>query len=488
MQSSKAIHVGLVAVAVVLMAMLAFSDVFMVPAYAWTVEGYATGADARGIAFLDGYIYISTAGANTIRLFHESDPSTLVQSLSGCTGCTGLLVYDDKVYAAGSTTLYEITRVGSTISITRSIGTGNICANMNQANLKESTGELVCNDATADRYRIVDLDSMSITFTSAVFTATCDSPSYANAADGSYIMFSCAVDDDLETYVFGTDTHKHTASLDAELTEFVLDVQYGTVLASDDSDLELWTYNFGTGFTSVQTGYTLGTFADMYLQADADRFLITTSGDNLYAFNSGNTTAIDRLWTIATMPEGALDSNGSIYSESAIEVYIAAGSSEDKHYILDLTDLPLGSGGAEPVGNTCELGQIAVDFSLNQDGSNIQCYDVEDGIGQGGGTNPLFSDSNSGLGGLPVTLSVLMNISVDQAKLLSTIGLILMSLILLIIPAWRFGVNPPFFVYFLIVLLDVALAVTLGWVEALYFAIMVVIVALGAGLKWSGVI
>lgn len=105
------------------------------------------------------------------------------------------------------------------------------------------------------------------------------------------------------------------------------------------------------------------------------------------------------------------------------------------------------------------------------------------------GVNPLFgSSSRSGIGTLPATFAVLLNIEEEAAELATTIGLILLSLLFIIIPAWRFGVNPPFFVYFIIILMDLALAVVLTWIEPLYFMVAIAVAALGAGLKWSGVL
>lgn len=106
------------------------------------------------------------------------------------------------------------------------------------------------------------------------------------------------------------------------------------------------------------------------------------------------------------------------------------------------------------------------------------------------GINPLFGSNSTayGIGGIPAAVAVMGNVDLATAELMSTIGLVLLTMVFIAVPAWRFGSSPPFFFWFIIIMMDLGVAVVLGWLEPLYFAVMVVVAALGAGLKWSGVI
>lgn len=134
---------------------------------------------------------------------------------------------------------------------------------------------------------------------------------------------------------------------------------------------------------------------------------------------------------------------------------------------------------------SCDTGYVPVILA-----GGTACYPLDStGSVDLEGVNPLLGgDTAFGIGGLPATFAILLNIEEEAAELATTIGLILLSLLFIIIPAWRFGVNPPFFVYFIIILMDLGFAVVLTWIEPLYFMVAIAVAALGAGLKWSGVL
>lgn len=139
-----------------------------------------------------------------------------------------------------------------------------------------------------------------------------------------------------------------------------------------------------------------------------------------------------------------------------------------------------------PVGD-CDEGFIAIDFS--GDGTNVICVPLgDDGSADCSGfaCNPLVGDNTPGIG-IPSIIAI-WGFTETQANIMATILLFLISFVIVVVPAWRFGYDPSPLMMFVLIMLDLSLAVVLGWVDSLYFFAVIAAIAVGGGLKFSGVL
>lgn len=200
-----------------------------------------------------------------------------------------------------------------------------------------------------------------------------------------------------------------------------------------------------------------------------------------------NTAPYPTIWQFGAnqSPDSGSYAPVNVWNDTLI--YVVRPSDAAIIYAIDTTGIDPGSGGGistEPIG--CVDGFTLVNFI-----TGASCVPVgNDGIPDLTGENPLYPTDGTccGLDDFDVTVSVLLGTDVTAGGLIATVMLALLFMTVIMVPAWKFGSSPPFFVWFLIVMFAVAIATVFGWIEPLWFAVMVVLAALGAGAKWSGAI
>lgn len=369
-------------------------------AYAFSFTSYATGADANGAVRLGNYILVANAGVNTVRVFNINTPDTLHQTITSCTGCIGLFTYDNAVYAVGTSTLYKIeqTTAGSFI-ITDSVSTTSICANyaiIPSAQVVNSNGEFICVRPSADVYRVIDLASMTITFTSASLAPTCDQPNNAQWINNNYIVIACAVTQNLVTYESGQSVSTHTQSVTGLIgvTGGIIGSNY-YIIGCDGQVCDIFTYTIAGGFTSVTTVSFTSSNSIGIIDNEGARFIIVC-GNSICGVDPSDGTVLWSVGTVYTMgPNLGMDAYNDLL------IYGAMGTSTDRHFVFDLSGLPTGTGGTQPdsgSGISCELPENAnlLICRLGGSGSIVSAGDFLIGNGTNG----------TGLSGIVCSLGV----------------------------------------------------------------------------------
>lgn len=455
-------------------------------AYAWSVATYSVGADSVSIVRLGNYVYVANDAANTVRVFAVADYATLFATVTGVTGAAALFTYNNRVYAVGSTTLYEIDNTAAgTFFVSRSVGTTSLCTNTNVVEpnrVNPTTGEFICVRPSADLYRIIDLDTMTITFTSAALTATCDQPDDATwSFNYDAVILGCAVTDTLSSYTPETGANLHSVAQGAGSGYAVSQShELNALIVTGGSATRIYSYTVAGGFVVIDSDVSSAINTDnIFYDSGGRRWLAGDTNEIVHFIDDVTGDVLSSVYTSVVAIE-------SLYVHAFGLSYIATGASDDKFAVFNMVGIPLGSGSEE--GGTVPVGGCVTIEQAN--GNTFEICDTDnDGI-----LNWVWSDlpsaTDQDAGDALGALWQIFGFNEDSSNLISSI-IIHVLVVFGTAGVFLFATktSPPMFVWVALLIFGGGLSAAMGVMPLLYFFVEVALVvgAVAAMIK-AGVI
>lgn len=478
----------LIFIAIGAIAMLLFAD-NLESAYAYTLtEVSNSGVDVEGILRVGDDLFLGTGTGNAVFRF-DAETLTAVDSVV-CTACAGLATYNGRIYSFGTSILYEIDiTTNDVMVVTRQLaisGSNQCQEDQLEDNIDVDNGQIVCAGSSSSQYKIYDLDSMTLVFTSGTLTGggcTQAEDAYWNYQEG-WIMLNCVGGtDQLSVYTEHTTTLLHSRVGALPVGNFMsYDRTTDNLIFADGSGattLALYDYDTDTGFAVITASLTdIGTYdSGSYLSAKG--FVLVMAGTKLGAYDITDGALLWQVTTTSALGPAQVTGYDAQYS------YVAMGASTDKFIEFDMTGLSVGQSGSG--GGTVGAFEC-VTIQVNNSTSFEVCDDDGDGILDWQWSD-LPSVGTDAAEAIPGFLQI-FGLNEDAANLVAAI---LIHILVIFGTAGMFffktHVSPPFFIWVALLIFGGGLSAAIGVMPLLYFFVEIALtVGAVAALVKTGVI
>jgi len=338
--------------------------------YAISVTEVANGATNDSITRAGNYIFVGSVGSDNVKVYNSNSPHALVTTIASITDPQALYTKTDngRVYAFGASVIYEIDPVNHAVLRTVSHG----CFNPH-AMFVQLTNTVYCatTPLTANTIKTINLDSMSVTSTSATVNA---GGSPCNQITDLYY------DSTLDKMVLACDTNNVVAVINAftssatpdynlaqpDAGDVVFSNTFDKVMVCGDGQTTRILDDTGSALveSTVFGTYQCGTGESLQYHKTSERFIVVDDSSNSVIYID---VGLETVLGIVTVTTGSFNSQQiSPYSNSIL--YGAEGTGTN-WFILDSTGISLGSGGTGGSGGTT----TGIDCTLPENANILIC-------------------------------------------------------------------------------------------------------------------
>lgn len=350
----KLSHLG-VALAIAVLGTLVFTTQTVQTVYAYTFTQYANnGSVPYLIVNNSSYIATLTFHGN-LNTYALNAPQTLLGTFT-CSTCESIVEWNGNFYVATSTTITKIgiTTTGVPVSLS-TVPISGPCLFTTQ-DLDYTSGQLLCTIPTSNTYKVVDLGTMTVTYTSTTLNSgvnPCISPRQSSADfTENFIVVSCN-NSIIATYTIGTVTQLH--HIVGGINEAIImstDTTPDEIMVVNGNDLDLYSYTTTGGFVTIKSGIAVPNSSPVYLLG------YDSVGKRFLAEYDQTISAIDisngaLLWSVApSASSGTLTSSGVFQLDVVSNNQVLLITNTNFFMSFDTSGLQAGTGGTAGQGTT----------------------------------------------------------------------------------------------------------------------------------------
>lgn len=374
MQEKTSRKIELLCIIALLVVALPSADFLFKQAFALSVTNYAVGGTVPNDAIRVGSkVYVAETGSDQVRIL-TADTATSLATIS-LTGAVRLYEHGGRIYATGTSNVIEIDAILN-VQL-RSMAHG--CSNgYGFSQDPTNSALLACYAVVANTVRQVNLDSMTVTFTSTTTNTgsfSCD----IGTNDSLFVDFTnnvafIACDADNAVVVIeglstsGTPDFEFTYAISGRSTIGYSGSTIKTLVVGGAATMKMLQYTTATSLVQLVDYPTITSNGNAFYNLQSNRFAVLDGvNDDLILLDGTNGNTIASIGMTVNTGVGSGNQKGNWFSSTVIYM----GANAVQSYIkVDTSGLPAGTGGSvseTPTGNN-QINGVCGNTDVNGDG------------------------------------------------------------------------------------------------------------------------